>query len=63
MNMTMELAADCVKACHGDCCQYHLFEHFLDCFGLDPTSETDKMRVEFFATLCGFGVVNGEIIV
>lgn len=55
MQLTMELAADCVKACHGDACQYHLFDHFLDHLGIDPIAEPD--RTMFFAELCGFSTV------
>lgn len=55
--MTIEMAADCVKACNnaGDnqvLAQYELFEHFIDYFGFD-TMESQQ----WFASLCGFGLV------
>ena len=52
--MTLEMAADCVKACNGNGCQYHLFDHFIDYLGIDPS---DDHRMTLFARLCGFGVI------
>jgi hypothetical protein len=62
--MTVEMAADCVKACNnaGDPDVYnapiHLFEHFVEYFGWNGLdSDVDRWRIETFAAMCGFGIV------
>jgi hypothetical protein len=51
MTLTLEYAADVVKAMPCGIMQTDLFSHFVDHFDL-----TGK-KIEFFAILCGFGLV------
>lgn len=62
--MTLEMAADCVKACNNaaDPDKYnapiHLFEHFVEYFGWNALENPDDAwRLEIFADMCGFPLV------